>query len=57
MTNEGQKMAVQTFRHGNAIVRIHPGKMTAEEIKAAFAQGAIPLLKELQRRKKDDENP
>lgn len=52
MTDEGQKMAVQTFRHGNAIVRIHPGKRTAEETKAAFEQGSSKLLKELQRRKR-----
>lgn len=52
MTDEGQKMAVQTFRHKNAIVRIHPGERTAEETKAAFEQASIKLLKELQRRKK-----
>lgn len=52
MTDQGQEMAVLTFRHGNAIVRIRPGKRTAEETKAAFERASIPLLKEMQRRKK-----
>lgn len=52
MAAEIKEMAVQTFRHKNAIVRIHPGERTAEETKAAFEQASIRLLKELQRRKK-----
>lgn len=41
-----------TYRHGNATVRIHAGKMTAEERQAAFTEASRKLRNEMMRRGK-----
>lgn len=38
------------YKHGNATVRIHAGKMTAEERQAAFTEGSRKLRNEMNRR-------
>lgn len=42
-----------TYKVGNATVRIHAGKMTAEERQAAFEQASRKMRKEMQRRERD----
>lgn len=44
-----------TYRTGNATVRIHAGKMTAEERQAAFIEGSRKMRNEMNRRGKKRE--
>lgn len=41
-----------TYKHGNATVRIHAGKMTAEERQVAFTKASQKLRNEMNRRGK-----
>lgn len=41
-----------TYKIGNATVRIHAGKMTAEERQAAFTEASRKLRNEMMRRGK-----
>lgn len=42
----------EEYRIGNAIVRVHPGKRTPEERKAAIEEATIWFLKEVEKRKR-----
>lgn len=46
---EGRTEPATTYKIGNATVRIHVGKMTAEERKAAFTEGARKMRREMER--------
>lgn len=48
---------VTTYQHGNATVRIHAGKMTAEERQAAFTEASRKLRNEMMRRKVKKREP
>lgn len=45
-----------TYKIGNATVRIHAGKMTKEEMQAAFEQGSRKMRREMERGRKKVES-
>ncbi len=49
---ENRTEPAATYKHGNATVRIHAGKMTAEERQAAFTEASRKLRNEMNRRGK-----
>lgn len=42
----------EEYRIGNAIVRVHPGKRTPEERKAAVEEAIIIFMKDVERQKR-----
>jgi hypothetical protein len=52
---ENRTEPAATYKHGNATVRIHAGKMTAEERQAAFTEASRKLRNEMNRRGKKRE--
>lgn len=46
----------EEYRIGNAIVRVHPGKRTPEERRAAIEEAIIIFMKDVERQKRRAEN-
>lgn len=53
---ENRTEAVTTYRIGKATVRIHPGKMTAEEQREAFEKASRRMRREMERGRKKVES-
>lgn len=53
MENRAEPAA--TYRIGKATVRIHAGKMTAEERQAAFTEASRKMRREMERGQKKNE--
>ena len=50
---ENRTEPAATYKIGNATVRIHAGKMTAEERQAAFTEGSRKMRREMERGRKN----
>lgn len=53
---ENRTEPAATYKHGNATVRIHAGKMTKEERQEAFEKASRKMRREMERGRKKVES-